>query len=227
MRAGAAAEVGLLCALVSGAHASRAADAFVLRACAFACVNLQVHTTGRVVMRTFDTACPARHPAAEQTMQLNLVQDGGPRARRWAALAAAFAIVGCGGGESGNAAPPATSAPTPAPAPAPAPTPSPAPAPGPAPSPSPSPSPSPAPAPGPAPAPNPQLQRGATLYKANCSGCHGDDPESGTQGIYKGVSADVLVAAYRRVDAMRLFGMMLSTADNTDLAAFIRSRVAP
>lgn len=69
--------------------------------------------------------------------------------------------------------------------------------------------------------------RGATLYKSNCSGCHGDDPEVGTQGIYKGTSADVISAAYRRVDAMRAFAMLLSAADTDDIAAFIRSRVNP
>jgi hypothetical protein len=37
----------------------------------------------------------------------------------------------------------------------------------------------------------------------------------------------VLVAAYRRVRDMQLFSAILSTADNTDLAAYIKSRVAP
>ncbi|MBL8343439.1 MAG: cytochrome c [Rubrivivax sp.] len=137
-----------------------------------------------------------------------------------AALVVALAVAGCGGGNGGSAPPSTTAAPPPSQSPSPAPAPSPGPAPAPAPAPPP-------PAPAPAPAPNPQLQRGASLYKANCSGCHGDDPAIGTQGIYKGTSADVLAAAYRRVRDMQLFSALLSTADNTDLAAYISNRVGP
>lgn len=139
-----------------------------------------------------------------------------------AVLAAALALAACGGGQDA----PATTA-TPNSSPAPAPSPAPGPAPSPSPAPGPSPAPSPAPAPAPAPITDPQLLRGASLYKANCAGCHGSDPAIGTQGIYKGTSADVLAAAYRRVRDMQLFGALLSNADNTDLAAYIRNRVGP
>jgi mono/diheme cytochrome c family protein len=71
------------------------------------------------------------------------------------------------------------------------------------------------------------LQRGATLYKANCSGCHGIDPGVGTQGIYKGTSADVIVVAYRRVREMQMIGVLMTTQDNIDMAAYITSRVRP
>ncbi len=67
--------------------------------------------------------------------------------------------------------------------------------------------------------------RGAVLYKSYCSGCHGDDPDAGTQGIYKGLTAEVIEAAYRRVDSMRLLASALTAANNADIAAFIESRV--
>ena len=69
--------------------------------------------------------------------------------------------------------------------------------------------------------------RGATFYKSYCSGCHGDEPENGTQGVYKGLTADVIQAAIRRVDSMRLLSSVLTAANNTDIAAFIESRVRP
>jgi mono/diheme cytochrome c family protein len=68
--------------------------------------------------------------------------------------------------------------------------------------------------------------RGAVLYQ-NCSGCHGADPGTGVRGIYKGVTADVLTAAYRRVAVMNSFSTSLTAANNSDLAAFIKSRVSP
>lgn len=67
--------------------------------------------------------------------------------------------------------------------------------------------------------------RGAALYKSYCSGCHGDDPDAGTQGIYKGLTAEVIEAAIRREDSMRLLASVLTTANNADIAAFIESRV--
>ena len=136
-------------------------------------------------------------------------------------LAFALVLAACGGAEqpdtASSASPPAT---TPAPSPAPAPVPAPAPAP------APTPAPSPAPAPAPAPAPSPAAQRGAVLYQM-CVDCHGIDPEIGVRGIYKGVSADVIVAAYRRVSTMNRFLALYSDGDNEDLAAYIRSRVGP
>jgi mono/diheme cytochrome c family protein len=142
---------------------------------------------------------------------------------KWAALFAAVALAGCGGGGNGGSQ---TNGSTGVAAPAPGPSPSPSPAPAPAPGPAPAPAPAPAPSPG-APSPSPQITRGATLYQANCSGCHGDDPEIGTQGIYKGLTPEILTAAYRRVDVMGVFAVLLSSADTTDLAAFIKSRVSP
>lgn len=70
--------------------------------------------------------------------------------------------------------------------------------------------------------------RGALLYQnQNCNSCHGDEPENGVRGIYKGVTADVLEAAYRRVREMNVYASSLSAANNDDLAAFIKSRVDP
>jgi mono/diheme cytochrome c family protein len=68
--------------------------------------------------------------------------------------------------------------------------------------------------------------RGAVLYQ-NCGGCHGTDPETGVLGIYKGTTASVLEAAYRRVGVMNRFTTSLTAANNSDLAAFIKSRVSP
>jgi mono/diheme cytochrome c family protein len=137
------------------------------------------------------------------------------------ALAFALVLAGCGGGEDsppGNTPAPSAIAPSPGPAPAPSPAPGPSPAP--------TPTPTPAPTPSPAPAPSPEVQRGATLY-VQCAGCHGEDPGIGTRGIYKGTMASVLVAAYRRVSAMNVYLNTLSSTDNEDLAAYIRSRVGP
>jgi mono/diheme cytochrome c family protein len=67
--------------------------------------------------------------------------------------------------------------------------------------------------------------RGAVLYRDHCSGCHGDEPENGTQGVYKGLTADALVSAYRRVMVMRQFSTLFTAANNEDVAAFIDSRV--
>lgn len=134
-------------------------------------------------------------------------------------LAFALVLAACGGAEqadtASSASPPAT---TPSPVPAPAPAPAPPPAP--------TPAPTPAPAPAPAPAPSPAAQRGALLYPV-CVDCHGIDPEIGVRGIYKGVTADVIVAAYRRVATMNRFLALYSDGDNEDLAAYIRSRVGP
>lgn len=69
--------------------------------------------------------------------------------------------------------------------------------------------------------------RGAVLYRDHCSGCHGDEPENGTQGVYKGLTADVLASAYRRVMVMRQFSTLFTAANNEDVAAFIESRVNP
>lgn len=67
--------------------------------------------------------------------------------------------------------------------------------------------------------------RGSQLYKANCSGCHGTDPELGTQAVYKGKTASVLAAAYRSEPTMRVFQTLFTTQDTADVAAFIASRV--
>lgn len=138
-----------------------------------------------------------------------------------AVLAAALLLAGCGGGGKGAEGGASAGAPTSAPAPSPSPSPSPSPAPSPAPAPSPSPS----PAPAPSPAPSPQVMRGAVLYKSYCSGCHGDDPDAGTQGVYKGFTPEVIEAAYRRVDTMQLLASVLTPANTADIAAFIESRV--
>lgn len=139
-------------------------------------------------------------------------------------LAFALVLAACGGADKADTASPSppASTPTPAPVPSPAPAPTPVPAPPPA----PAPAPAPTPTPSPAPAPSPAAQRGAVLYQ-NCVDCHGIDPEIGVRGIYKGVTADVIVAAYRRVSTMNRFLTLYSAGDNDDLAAYIRSRVAP
>lgn len=137
------------------------------------------------------------------------------------ALATVLVLMACGGGGKGAEG---GTAGTPTSAPAPSPGPSPSPSPGPAPSPSPSPAPTPAPAPAPA---RPQVLRGAVLYRDHCASCHGDDPENGTQGIYKALTAEVIEAAYRRVELMRLIDAVLSAEQDADIAAFIESRVRP
>lgn len=133
------------------------------------------------------------------------------RSLRILALTATFALVACGGGDKpegsgGAAAAPPPSGGVPAPAPAPAPSPSPAP--------------SPAPAPAPAP-PSEEVQRGAALYMRNCASCHGSDPATGTQGIYKGTTPAALQSAYGRIDVMNLFSGALTGRDTQDIAAYI------
>ena len=59
------------------------------------------------------------------------------------------------------------------------------------------------------------------LYQSNCASCHGNYPDTGTQGIYKGVTPAVLQSAYNRVDVMNLFARALSAQDTQDVAAFI------
>lgn len=131
------------------------------------------------------------------------------RSLRILALTATFALVACGGGDKpegsgGAAAPPPPSGGVPAPVPAPAPAPSPAP--------------SPAPAPAP---PSEEVQRGAALYMRNCASCHGSDPATGTQGIYKGTTPAALQSAYGRIDVMNLFSGALTGRDTQDIAAYI------
>ncbi len=69
--------------------------------------------------------------------------------------------------------------------------------------------------------------RGGVLYRDHCRSCHGDEPENGTQGVYKGFTPDVLTSAYRRVMVMQQFTTLFNAANNEDVAAFIDSRVHP
>jgi len=67
---------------------------------------------------------------------------------------------------------------------------------------------------------------GKVVYQ-NCAGCHGSDPASKALNIDKGVTTTALTAAYKKVGAMSQFQTTLSAADNLNLAAYIKSRVAP
>jgi mono/diheme cytochrome c family protein len=64
------------------------------------------------------------------------------------------------------------------------------------------------------------------LYK-DCAGCHGADPASGILNIRKGITATALTSAYAKVGSMKVFQSSITAADNTNLAAYIKSRVAP
>jgi mono/diheme cytochrome c family protein len=61
----------------------------------------------------------------------------------------------------------------------------------------------------------------------NCAGCHGADPATKALGIAKGVTPTALTAAYQNVSSMNRFLSALSASDNLNLAAYIKSRVAP
>lgn len=123
--------------------------------------------------------------------------------------ASVLALVGCGGASLDTVASADSSAPAPAPDAAPAPGPAPAPAP-------------------PAPAPTAAATRGAAVYiNAKCGTCHNPDPAAKALGIDRGITAAALVAAYAKVGAMAGFQTSLTAANNTDLAAYIASRVAP
>jgi cytochrome c553 len=67
---------------------------------------------------------------------------------------------------------------------------------------------------------------GQVVY-ASCSGCHGADPASKSLNIQKGVTVAALDAAYRNVGSMNQFQTSLSATQNLNLAAYIKSRVAP
>ena len=47
------------------------------------------------------------------------------------------------------------------------------------------------------------------------------------QGIQKGVTVAALEASYRKVRGMNAYQTSLTTANNEDLAAFIKSRLTP
>lgn len=64
---------------------------------------------------------------------------------------------------------------------------------------------------------------GAVVY-ANCSGCHGADPKTGSQNIGKGNTVSGLNSAFRK-NPMTGFASSLSTADILNLAAYIKTRV--
>jgi len=68
--------------------------------------------------------------------------------------------------------------------------------------------------------------RGALVYES-CANCHGSEPADMIQGIQKGVTVAALEASYRSVRSMNAYQTTLTTANNQDLAAFIRSRLNP
>lgn len=89
----------------------------------------------------------------------------------------------------------------------------------------------PAPVPTPAAPPPPppavgDITLGAMVYQ-NCTGCHGPDPAGRSQNIQKGVTVAALTAAFQSVGSMNRFQTSLSGADRLNLAAYIKSRVAP
>ena len=68
---------------------------------------------------------------------------------------------------------------------------------------------------------------GAVVYQNNCAACHGADPAGRSQNIQAGVTTTALSQAYRKVSAMNRFTTSLSSTDNLNLAAYIKSRVGP
>ena len=101
-------------------------------------------------------------------------------------------------------------------------------APSPTPAPPPPPPPPPAPTPPPPPPPPPPVgdaTLGAVVYSQNCSGCHGSDPATNSSNIQKGVTSAALTAAYGKVGSMNGFSNSLTSANNLNLAAYIKSRV--
>ena len=62
------------------------------------------------------------------------------------------------------------------------------------------------------------------IYES-CANCHGSEPADMIQGIQKGTTVAALVNSYRSVRSMNSYSTSLTTANNEDLAAFIRSRV--
>ena len=64
------------------------------------------------------------------------------------------------------------------------------------------------------------------MYR-NCSLCHGPDPATNSMNVQKGVTVNALTAAYANVGQMNQFQTSLSSTQNLDLAAYIKSRVAP
>jgi mono/diheme cytochrome c family protein len=61
----------------------------------------------------------------------------------------------------------------------------------------------------------------------NCALCHGPDPATRSLNIQKGVTVAALRAAYGNVGQMNQFQTSLSSTQNLDLAAYIKSRVGP
>lgn len=65
------------------------------------------------------------------------------------------------------------------------------------------------------------------LYtSAGCFNCH-LDPVDRLSNIQRGVTVAALQASYRSVGSMNQYQNLLTAANNEDLAAYIRSRVAP
>jgi len=71
--------------------------------------------------------------------------------------------------------------------------------------------------------------RGQALYIADtgCANCHGSEPADMISNIQRGTTAAALAASYRSVRSMNQFQTQLTTANNEDIAAFIRSRLTP
>jgi hypothetical protein len=138
----------------------------------------------------------------------------------WTATAAAGAPA-----PTPPAPPPAPTPPAPPP-PAPTPPAPPPPAPPPPAPPPPAPPPPAPPPPAPAPAPTGDIALGKVVYQS-CGSCHGGDPASKVLNIQKGITSAALTAAYQKVGSMNQFRTTLTATDNLNLAAYIKSRVAP
>lgn len=65
------------------------------------------------------------------------------------------------------------------------------------------------------------------IYTNNCAACHGSDPAGQSMKIQLGVSSAALTSAYQKVGQMNRFQTSLTATDNLNLAAYIKSRVAP
>jgi cbb3-type cytochrome c oxidase subunit III len=74
------------------------------------------------------------------------------------------------------------------------------------------------------PPPTGNVAAGATVYSANCSGCHGTDPASNSLNVKRANTLSALNSALANVGAMRGFQTSLTATQKLDLAAYIASR---
>jgi mono/diheme cytochrome c family protein len=62
---------------------------------------------------------------------------------------------------------------------------------------------------------------GATVYSANCVGCHASTPSG---SVLNGSTVAALNSAFQSIQGMNRFSTSLSETDKLNLAAYIQSR---